>query len=1095
MTSCKRTRIAGVFLAVVLHMSLLTVSALADDYDLWVNNVQVTEQNAANVLGNGTVSYDAESNTLTLNGANLTQADNWGVIHYSGNPVLTIEVKGNNNITITGNHSGIDATYGSLTMKGDGTLTVSTGDGVCLRGQSVRIESGTYDLTSTGSNVVYAHEDDVIITGTANVTAKGEGSYPTVYAERYVEISGAANVTASAESYDTLNAASKITIKGNAVVNTTSETDCGIYAPGGLDISGDAQVTATGDFQGIQAKGGIDITGGTVNVTATEDAAIYANGCDMHIGGDAVVTCSTDFTGFAVVVGSSSTEANSLTIDGQAKLIATDIDGDGIFTGKDFSVSGSAEVDTISIYSYGAVTFSDNASVTANTGALQSNAICAIGELTISGSGVTVTATSEAEPTSNGATYPVIIGYAGIELSGGAQVDAKGTHSSAIQTVYQSELMISGSGTVVTASTEAADQAGIFGTGAVSISNQAIVDTSNAPTGLYTNASQNITISDSWVYTSEYNSDISISDSVMFEGTTGQVYGNATVPGDVEVPEGKTLNIPADKTLTVPEGATLTNKGTIAVAQQGAVTNNGSIIGDIQNAGTTTNNGIIQGAVTGEGTTNNGGIIQDGDSIQVSTKDAVQKIIDTSVGKTEAVVITLTGDIIGDLSIPVGANVVIDGGNQYKISGIITCDTSANAVYATNLTLKNLTMDGDTYGDGTNDKDWAVFSADQSAQTVNALNLTLENCTVKNYAKKGMYLTNAKTLRVNGCTFENNATVEMNTPNNRGDYTIDLNLVAIRDADISITNTTFKGECGKKAVVKVVQRGVNDGTGATDISGAMASIANFELSGCTFADTTAAADVNLGTAKKNVNTTAENLTGNFPATISGNATAVVVRMPYLNTTDTDSDNTSENTPTLTVPAGRTATKAANGVLTVKPIGNVTVTPTPTPEPEELPFTDVSENLWFYDYVAYVYSNGLMDGTSTTTFEPNANMTRAMVWAILARIDGEEITGSSWATDARAWAMAEGVSDGTDPNGLVTREQFVTMLWRYAGEPASSYSLGAYTDADSVSDWAATAMAWAVENGIITGVTESTLAPQGTATRAQCAAMLMRFVEL
>ena len=70
-----------------------------------------------------------------------------------------------------------------------------------------------------------------------------------------------------------------------------------------------------------------------------------------------------------------------------------------------------------------------------------------------------------------------------------------------------------------------------------------------------------------------------------------------------------------------------------------------------------------------------------------------------------------------------------------------------------------------------------------------------------------------------------------------------------------------------------------------------------------------------------------------------------------------------------------------------------------------------------------------------------------------------------------------------------------MLWRYAGEPASSYSLSAFTDAASVSDYAETAMAWAVEHGIITGMTDTTIVPQGTATRAQCAAMLMRFVEL
>ncbi len=91
-------------------------------------------------------------------------------------------------------------------------------------------------------------------------------------------------------------------------------------------------------------------------------------------------------------------------------------------------------------------------------------------------------------------------------------------------------------------------------------------------------------------------------------------------------------------------------------------------------------------------------------------------------------------------------------------------------------------------------------------------------------------------------------------------------------------------------------------------------------------------------------------------------------------------------------------------------------------------------------------------------------------------------------------MANGVSDGENADGYVTREQLATMLWRYAGEPASSYSLSAFTDAANVSDYAATATAWAVEPGIITGVTDTTLVPQGTATRAQCAAMLMRFAE-
>ena len=200
--------------------------------------------------------------------------------------------------------------------------------------------------------------------------------------------------------------------------------------------------------------------------------------------------------------------------------------------------------------------------------------------------------------------------------------------------------------------------------------------------------------------------------------------------------------------------------------------------------------------------------------------------------------------------------------------------------------------------------------------------------------------------------------------------------------------------------------------------------------------------------------------------------------------------------TVTGPDGRVDVVRVNATTyTFKmPAGDVTVRVTFT-DSDALPFTDVRAGQWFYDAVAYVYTNGMMEGDSATTFNPDGTMTRAMFWAVLGRIDGATITGTNWADQARDWAMAEGVSDGTDPNGLVTREQMVTMLWRYAGEPESSASLSAYTDADSVSDWAETAMRWAIDEGIITGMTDTTLVPQGAATRAQCAAIFMRFDQM
>lgn len=161
----------------------------------------------------------------------------------------------------------------------------------------------------------------------------------------------------------------------------------------------------------------------------------------------------------------------------------------------------------------------------------------------------------------------------------------------------------------------------------------------------------------------------------------------------------------------------------------------------------------------------------------------------------------------------------------------------------------------------------------------------------------------------------------------------------------------------------------------------------------------------------------------------------------------------------------------------------------------LPFTDVNRGQWFYDEVYYVYTNGMMEGDSATTFNPDGRMTRAMFWAVLGRIDGATITGNDWAEEARAWAMREGVSDGTNPNDYVTREQMVTMLWRYAGEKNGFASLIRYTDADKISSYAVEAMRWAIGNGIIEGMTSTTLEPQGTATRAQCAAIFMRFDQM
>lgn len=173
--------------------------------------------------------------------------------------------------------------------------------------------------------------------------------------------------------------------------------------------------------------------------------------------------------------------------------------------------------------------------------------------------------------------------------------------------------------------------------------------------------------------------------------------------------------------------------------------------------------------------------------------------------------------------------------------------------------------------------------------------------------------------------------------------------------------------------------------------------------------------------------------------------------------------------------------------------------TPDTSKDNLPFTDVASGSWYYDGVKYVCDNGLMNGTSANEFNPNANTTRSMIVTILARMEGVNTSGgATWYAAGREWAMGAGISDGTNMTGKITREQLAAMLYRYAKmkgyDVSASASLSGYTDASSVSGWATDAMRWAVSAGLINGRTATTLAPQGNATRAEVASILMRFMQ-
>ena len=205
------------------------------------------------------------------------------------------------------------------------------------------------------------------------------------------------------------------------------------------------------------------------------------------------------------------------------------------------------------------------------------------------------------------------------------------------------------------------------------------------------------------------------------------------------------------------------------------------------------------------------------------------------------------------------------------------------------------------------------------------------------------------------------------------------------------------------------------------------------------------------------------------------------------------------------------TEQADGTYTfTMPNGQVTVTVTFAEAP--LPFPDVTEGDWFYDAVRCAYENSLMDGVGDNLFAPNSQTTRAQLVTILYRLAGQpavsgdlpfpDVESGTWYTDAVAWAAQNGIVNGVSdtefvPGDDITREQLAAILYRYAAcqgyDVSQRADLSGFGDASSISGYAQEALSWAHAQGLVLGFEDGSLRPQGTASRAQIAAVLMRFL--
>lgn len=213
--------------------------------------------------------------------------------------------------------------------------------------------------------------------------------------------------------------------------------------------------------------------------------------------------------------------------------------------------------------------------------------------------------------------------------------------------------------------------------------------------------------------------------------------------------------------------------------------------------------------------------------------------------------------------------------------------------------------------------------------------------------------------------------------------------------------------------------------------------------------------------------------------------------------------------TFTMPVTRVTVEAtfkavkgsANAPETTNPAEDETFNSLGTPgisgivlNPAAMPYTDVKGPDWFYNNVEYMWKHYLMSGVSETQFAPNVTTNRGMIWTILARMNNVRTDinpGSTWYEKGMLWCKEHGITDGSNPLSDITREQLVTMLWRNSGKQGGTGDLSKFSDSADVSDYAVTAMRWAVGNGILKGE-NGKIDPKGTATRAQVAAMVARY---
>ena len=596
---------------------------------------------------------------------------------------------------------------------------------------------------------------------------------------------------------------------------------------------------------------------------------------------------------------------------------------------------------------------------------------------------------------------------------------------------------------------------------------------------------------------------------IVFDGTEGTVYGEVELQNVLEIKSGETLTVPDGSKLDCNEK--LTNNGTINVEDGGTVS------GNLSGGTTITTPSISQQPQSTTVTEVNPATF----AVTASDVQSYQWQQSTDIGQSWSDIDGATNDTYS-----IEATTTSMSGYQYRCvvtsaSGVSVISSAATLTVTKKTEPTTYTISA--YASPAEGGSVTVNDSGTSATVTANSDVTLTATANDGYRFTGW-------TSSGGGTFANASSESTTFTTPAGDVTVTAQFAKVVTG-VKLDKETLELYTGGSATL----------TAAVEPSDATNQNVTWQSDNANVATVQNGTVTAVGAGEATITVTTEE--GNHAATC-----VVTVTRPYIPPANPNYRITVEATQGGAVTADPTAAKAGTTVtLTPSPdagyqVGTVAVTdrfgePVAVTEqadgtytftmpngqvrvnvtfvevqPEPLPFTDVAEGDWFHDAVRYVYDNGLMDGVGDGQFAPNATTNRAMVVTILYRLAGEpavsgdaaftDVADGLWYTDAVLWAAQKGIVNGVSdtefaPSGDLTREQLATVLYRYAEsmgyDVSASVDLSGFPDAGDIQSYAAQALSWAVAEGLLQGFEDDSLRPGGTATRAQIATILMRFL--